>query len=620
MSRPIADYAMLSDCHRAALVSRAGSVDWLCAPRFDSPAVFGRLLDPAAGHWSIEPDGDHECSREYLDGSLVLRTTFRGPVGAGILTDVLATGPNERGHALGMEAPGALLRRVECTRGRIRLAFEFSPRPEYGLVHPVLERCEGGVRSRGGPLAMVLSAPVDLEVDGADGRAELALEEGDVLHFALHFRPAWSSLPRVWAAAEIEHRIGETVAAWESWAEMHQAYQGPWAELVHHSGRVLQGLTYCPTGAIIAAPTTSLPETIGGGRNWDYRFAWIRDASLTLEALWVAACPDEAHHFFAFLSAASLGRVRRGEAPQIMFGIGGEHELPERELKRLAGWRDSRPVRVGNAAYSQKQLDVYGEIFGAFVRLRDQVQADPTLVEFLGFMADQAAGRWEEDDHGIWEIRGDSRPYLHSKLMCWVALDRAIGMADVLEPDHERIGRWQEARDAIRRAIEGRGWSEKLGSFRQSLDEDELDAASLMIPIVGFLPAGDARVLSTIAAVEEQLTDEHGLVFRYHRDDGLDPGEGTFLLCTFWLAHALALAGDTDRAREVFERARAFVNDVGLLAEEVDPQTGELLGNFPQAFSHVGLVTAAWAIHQAEEGKALVIGTVDDKGEEVGGS
>lgn len=609
LSLPIADYALLSDCHRAALVSRSGSVDWLCAPRFDSPAVFGRLLDREAGHWSIEPAGAHDSEREYADGSLVLRTTFQADRGEATLTDALATGPNERGHDLGREAPAALLRRVECTRGRIRLAFHFGPRPEYGLVHPVLEPCEGGLRSRGGPLSLVLSSPVELEVDGSDARCALELGEGDVLRFALHFRPAWSRPPTIWSADEIQDRIEESEAAWKSWAEMHQAYQGPWAELVHHSGRVLQGLTYCPTGAIVAAPTTSLPEAVGGDRNWDYRFAWIRDASLTLEALWVAACPDEAHRFFDFLSGASLGRVRRGDPPQIMFGIGGEHELPERRLDRLAGWRDSRPVRVGNGALDQTQLDVYGEIFGAWVRLRDQVEPDPTLVEFLRSLADQAAGRWEEDDYGIWEIRGERRPYLHSKLMCWVALDRALAMADVLEPGAARLERWTGARQAIRDTIEERGWSDALASFRQALDEDELDAASLMIPIVGFLPPDDDRVVSTIRAVEEKLTDGHGLVFRYRSDDGLAPGEGTFLLCTFWLAHALALAGETERARDVFERAVAFVNDVGLLAEEVEPGSGELLGNFPQAFSHVGLVTAAWAIHQAERGEAVVIGT-----------
>lgn len=608
MSVPIADYALLSDCHRAALVSRDGSVDWLCAPRFDSPSLFARLLDEDAGHWRIAPADEHQTSRRYEDGSLVLATRFGCGSGEVVLTDTLATGPNERGHELGMEAPGALLRRVECTRGRIRLKFEFSPRPEYGLVYPVLEACDGGLRSRGGPLSMVLSSPIPLEVSGADAGAMLELEEGDVFHFALHFRPTWASAPVVWQPDEIEERLDETLEAWRSWAEMHQSYQGPWADLVHHSGRVLQGLTYCPTGAIVAAPTTSLPETVGGDRNWDYRFAWIRDASLTLEALWVAACPDEAHHFFDFLSAASLGRVRRGDAPQIMFGIGGEHDLPEREIDRLAGWRDSRPVRVGNAAFAQKQLDAYGEIFAAFVRLREQVEPDGTLVEFLRFLADQAADRWEETDHGIWEIRGEARPYVHSKLMCWVALDRAIGMSDVLEPGDAQLQRWNDVRAQVREAIETHGWSDAHGSFRQSFGEDELDAASLMIPIVGFLPADDERVRSTIRAVEQHLTDDHGLVYRYRRDDGLAPGEGTFLLCTFWLAHALALAGEVERAREVFERARAFVNDVGLLAEEVDPETGELLGNFPQAFSHVGLVTAAWAIHQAEQGEAAVVG------------
>ncbi|HUG39553.1 MAG TPA: glycoside hydrolase family 15 protein [Longimicrobiales bacterium] len=608
MSRPIADYALLSDCHRAALVSRGGSVDWLCVPRFDSPSLFGRLLDEDAGHWSIGPVEDCEVRREYADGSLVLRTVFRTGQGEAVLTDGLATGPNERGHELGAGAPGALLRRVECTEGRVRLDIGFAPRPEYGLVHPVLESCKGGIRSRGGPVAMVLSSPVELEVDGSHARGAVDLEEGNALHFALHFRPTWWSAPEVWQPREIEARIGETLAAWRSWSDIHQGYQGPWAELVHHSGRVLQGLTYRPTGAIIAAPTTSLPEAVGGERNWDYRYAWVRDASLTLEALWIAACPDEAQSFFDFLAGASLGRVRRGDAPQIVFGIGGEHELVERELPRLSGWRGSRPVRVGNAAFEQKQLDVYGEIFAAVVRLEEQVEPDPTIRELLRSLADQAAQRWHEDDHGLWEIRSRPRPYLHSRLMCWVAVDRAIKMADVLEPRAATLESWKKARREIREAIEGPGWSEDLKSFRQALDGDELDAATLMIPIVGFLPADDERVRSTIRAVQEHLTDDAGLVFRYRSDDGIQSGEGTFLLCTFWLAHALALAGDPEEARRVFERACAFVNDVGLLSEEVDAGTGELLGNFPQAFSHVGLVTAAWAIHQAEQERTAVVG------------
>lgn len=608
MSRPIADYALLSDCHRAALVSRDGSVDWLCAPRFDSPAVFARLLDEEAGFWRIAPAGEYEATRSYVDGSLVLRTTFAAAGGEAVLTDALATGPNERGHELGTDAPGALLRRLECTRGSMRVETAFSPRPEFGLVHPVLDACEGGVRSRGGPLAMVLSIPEGAEVDGSDAGAVWEVSEGDVLHFALHARPSWSSPPRVWAPAEIEDRLEETRAAWTSWAEMHQAYEGPWADLVHHSGRVLQGLTYCPTGAIIAAPTTSLPEHPGGERNWDYRYAWVRDASLTLEALWVAACPDEAHHFFEFLSSASLGLVRRGEVPRIMYGIGGEHDLAERTLDWLSGWRDSRPVRVGNGAHDQKQLDVYGEIFGAVERLREQVEPDDTLKEFLRGLADQAADRWEEPDHGIWEIRGETAQYLHSKLMCWVALDRATRMADTLEAGGEQLDRWRSEAERIRATILERGWSERMGAFRQVLDEDELDAAALMIPIVGFLPGDDERVVRTIDAIGAGLTDEHGLVYRYRRHDGLSGEEGTFLLCTFWLAHALALGGEPERARHVFERACGFVNDVGLLAEEVDPRTGELLGNFPQAFSHVGLVTAAWAIHQAEGGGDALVG------------
>jgi len=395
----------------------------------------------------------------------------------------------------------------------------------------------------------------------------------------------------------------ETERAWRSWSELHQSYQGFWAELVHHSGRVLQGLTYYPTGAVVAAPTTSLPEVIGGARNWDYRFTWVRDASFTLEALWVAACPDEAHKFFDFLTNTALLQVRRGGDLQIMFGVGGEHDLSERELDHLSGWRESRPVRVGNAAWNQRQLDVYGEILGAAHRLREYVSDfDPVARRFLAELADAAARRWAEKDQGIWEVRGPPRHYLYSKLMCWVALDRAVAMATVLEADERRVEGWKEARSEIRRVILDRGWSEKVGAFTQAFGSPELDASSVMIPIVGFLPASDDRVLSTLRAVEDRLTDGRGLVRRYRSADGLEGEEGAFLLCTFWLAEAWALAGDVERASEVFDRAVACVNDVGLLSEEIAREGGGFVGNFPQAFSHIGLVNAAWAIEQCRSG------------------
>ncbi len=602
---PIEDYALLSDCHTAALVSRDGSVDWLCFPRFDAPSLLARLLDDDAGHWSIRPtDDDYETERRYLDSSLVLETTFRTASGTVTVTDALAVGPNDRGHDLGSDAPHALLRRVECTEGAVEIATEFAPRPEYGLIHPLFRPLDDGCLGRGGASILRLSGPVEVEVKDSTVRSRFRLQDGEAVGFAFQHRTSAEAVPDGWSQDEIARRIEETLAGWRSWSEMHQGYEGPWRDLVHHSGCVLQGLTYYPTGAMVAAPTTSLPETVGGERNWDYRYTWVRDASFTLDALWVAACPDEAYKFFDFMANAALTQIRHGGELQIMFGIGGEHDLTERVLPHLRGWRDSRPVRIGNGAWDQRQLDVYGELLDAAWRLEDYLDdADPLTRRLLADLADAAADRWTEKDQGIWEVRGPPRHYLYSKLMCWVALDRAIRMADLLEAE-DRVEGWESTRDEIREAILQRGWNDDAGAFTQAFDGDELDASNLMMPIVGFIDGDDPRMLATLEAIEERLTDEHGLVYRYRAEDGLEGEEGTFLLCTFWLAEARALAGEPAKAREVFERAAAFANDVGLLAEEVDPASRSLLGNHPQAFSHIGLVNAAWAIREAEDEEA----------------
>jgi GH15 family glucan-1,4-alpha-glucosidase len=602
---PIADYALLSDCTSAALVSRDGSVDWLCFPRFESPSVFGRLLDDGAGHWSIRPAADSETTRRYLDGTMVLETTYRTATGTAVLVDGLAVGPNDQGHELGAGAPSVLLRRVTGVDGTVDLECEFAPRPEYGLVAPLLHGVAGGVRGRGGAdvFALASSVPLAVDEDEAVAMARVTVTDGESIAFALSHATSAQAPPALWSPDEVFARIDETTHAWRTWSDIHQRYEGRWAQLVHHSGRVLYALTYYPTGAIVAAATTSLPETPGGSRNWDYRYAWVRDASFTIQALWVAACPDEAGKFFDFMSNAAATRLRQGADLQIMFGIGGEHDLSERELAHLSGWRDSAPVRVGNAAWTQRQIDVYGELLDAAAWLPDQVQRlEPETKEFLARLADLAATRWREKDQGIWEVRDEPRHFLYSKLMCWVAVDRAIALADALGAG-DRVDAWAQSRDEIAAAILDQGWSDSAGAFTQSFGSDDLDASNLMIPIVGFLPAGDPRVLATIEATAARLTDERGLVYRYLADDGLGGSEGTFLLCTFWLAHALALAGRHERAVETFERAAAYVNDVGLLAEEVDPTTGELLGNFPQALSHIGLVNAAWAIHEARGGK-----------------
>jgi len=600
-SLPIGDYALLSDCRSAALVSRDGSVDWLCFPRFDGPSVFCRLLDPAGGRFAIRPAGEFQASRRYADQTMVLETTFTTPGGTAVLTDALALGPNERGHGLGASSPGMLLRRLACTSGQIEAEVSYAPRPEYGLIHPILVPVPGGLAARGGADRLLLSTSASFSVDGATATARIRLAAGQAAVFALGHGQLADPPPAPWTAAEITGRLDDTMAGWRSWSAIHQNYQGPWRELVHHSGRVLQALTFARTGAIVAAPTTSLPESVGGERNWDYRYTWVRDASLTMEALWVAACPDEANKFFAFLADAAASQLQLGADLQIMFGVGGERDLTERVLPQLAGWRGSRPVRVGNGAWLQRQLDVYGELLGAAQRLVDQLgELDPATQRFLAAAADTAASRWPEKDQGIWEIRGEPRDFLYSKLMCWVALDRAIALAPHLGAEG-RVSDWAAARDEIRAAILERGWNERAGAFTQAFGSEDLDASTLMLAITGFLPGDDPRMKATIDATAQRLTDQRGLVYRYLAHDGLAGDEGTFLLCTFWLAQAQVLAGEVEGATATFERALAAINDVGLLAEEVDPRTGEMIGNFPQALSHIGLVNAAWAITQAQQ-------------------
>jgi GH15 family glucan-1,4-alpha-glucosidase len=599
---PIADHALLSDCRSAALVTRDGSIDWLCFPRFDSPSVFGRILDDAAGHWSISPSGGvaFDATRRYVDDTLLLETTFRSSRGVVTVTDALAVGRNERGHDLGAAAVHAVVRRVVGISGEVELDMTYAPRPQYGLVSPSLEELDGGVIARFDNSVLALSSPVPSEVDTSTARARFTVGAGDTFGFAMVHSSTSEARAHLWTQAEIADRLDDTAEAWRTWSSLHQNYAGPWADLVRTSGRVLYGLTYFPTGAIVAAPTTSLPESPSGSRNWDYRYAWMRDASFTLQALWVAACPHEANKFFDFTCEAAASSIE-GEDLPIMFGIGGERELAERELTHLSGWRNSGPVRVGNGAWTQRQLDVYGELLDAAHRLPDQLERlGPVTRTFLADLADIAASRWQKEDRGIWETRGEPCHFLYSKLMCWVAVDRAIALADRLGAA-DRVDRWKVTRDEISEAIMTRGWSDDVGAFTQSFGGDALDASCLMMAIVGFLPADHPRMRATIDAVAAGLTDERGLVYRYRAADGLEGDEGTFLLCSFWLAQTLALAGDVDRARATFEAAVMYVNDIGLLSEEVDSRTGELLGNFPQALSHIGLVNAAWAIAEAEE-------------------
>jgi alpha,alpha-trehalase len=596
----LARHALLSDCGCAALVTANGSVDWLCLPRFDSPPLLGRLLDQAAGYFLIAPASDaYRPTWRYRSPGLVLETTWTGPEGELVVTDAMALGPHERGHELGHSAPGVLLRQVRCTQGSVPVRVEYVPRPEFGLIHPRLVASADAVTAHGGSGVLVLTTQAALTIEGAGASAVVTLHKGQDLCFSLRQCDAWAPIPRPWTARQIRRRLAATQATWRSWSSLHQRYVGPLRDLVHHSGAVLRGLTYARTGAMVAAATTSLPEGVGSGRTWDYRFTWVRDASMTMQGLYVAACPDEAQSFFAFVARAAASQLDRGMHLQIMFGIGGERDLSERLLPHLSGWRGSGPVRAGNDAWGQRQLDVYGALLDAAYTLRDKLAHLPEATrQFLVAAVDAAARHWRDDDQGIWEFRGPPRPYLHSKLMCWVALDRGLAMADQLQPG-EKAQVWAAARHEVREAIRTLGWSDRAGAYTQYFGSDELDASALLMAIVGFLPADDVRLLSTIDAVERGLTDRRGLLYRYRGGDGIDSAEGSFLLCTFWLAQALALTGQVERAEAVLGRAASYATDLGLFSEQVDEVTGELLGNFPQAFSHLGLINAAYELAEA---------------------
>lgn len=598
-SQPIAAYGLLADCNTAALADRKGSIEWLCLPRYDSPAVFARMLDPDAGHWSIRPAGSFTTARRYIPGTLVLETTFKTADGVVRLTDALAFAEGQRGHDLGTNAPHELLRMVEGLSGSVIVVMELAPRPEYGLVHPLFRGTDYGGRTFGGPNQISVSAGVPVELDGSTMRAEVELSEGGQIGFAMRWLVPEGDGAVPTSPDRVARRIADTVEAWRSWEAEHDIYEGPHHDLVRLSSRVLKGLTYRPTGAIVAAPTTSLPETVGGERNWDYRYAWIRDASMTLEALYIGSCSDEAGEFVSFMTSSAGA----GDSLQIMYGITGEHDLSERELPHLRGWRKSAPVRVGNGAWKQTQLDVYGELLSALHLYRQKLgELHPEVQRFAAGLADTAARRWTERDAGMWEMRGEPRHHLSSKVLCWTALDRAVRLAPALGA-YARTEVWAAQRDQIREAILARGWSERRQAYAQSFDSDALDAGVLLMPLVGFLPATDPRMRASIESIARELTHD-GLVLRYVNDEGLNADgltgeEGTFVICSFWLVGCLVLAGELERAESLFDRLVGYTNDLGLLAEEVDPANGELLGNFPQAFSHIGLINAAWRIDSA---------------------
>ncbi|MCG5440428.1 glycoside hydrolase family 15 protein [Micromonospora foliorum] len=592
-SGQISDYGFLADSRSAALVDASGSVNWWCPGRFDAPSVFGRLLDDNAGHWSIRPEGDYRVERSYLDDTLVLRTVFHTTQGKVALTDALAFEPGSRGHDIGLHSPQVLVRSVEGLSGSVPMRVHYRPRFEYGRTIAYLIEREDMLEAIAGAARLTLRGSMRLTAGDGEATGTFTARAGTRHNFTLGYAPTYDApLPEV---PDADQTIADTVAGWRSWAAEHP-YDGLYAEQVRRSRLVVQGMTYRPSGAVVASVTTSLPEELGGDRNYDYRYVWVRDFSLTLRALWRSACLDEVQRQFAWLGRA-MGRVDDRPVP-IMYGVLGERDLTEHRLEQLGGYRDSPPVVIGNDAWQQRQTDIFGEAMDAAWLMRDKLEPlGPEVQHVLRVLADQAERDWALPDAGMWEERGTQHHHVSSKVQCWVALDRAVRFGDKLgEP--QDVARWAAARDAVREEVLEQGWSERLQSYVGSFESDDLDSSVLVMPLVGFLRADDPRMRSTMTAVEQRLSHD-GLLRRW---DG-DPAG--FVICSFWLVCCLALAGERDRAHELFRGLAERVNDLGLFAEQIDPLTGEQLGNFPQAFSHIGLINAAGVLTDVERDPTL---------------
>ncbi len=585
MSKPIEDYGFIGNMLSCALVARDGSIDWLCLPRFDSDACFAALLgDENNGYWRIAPAGDYTVSRCYRDGTTILETTFETADGAVTLIDFMPLGGDEE-HV-------NLMRLVRGDRGRVAMRMEFVLRFGYGTAIPWVRRRDFGLSAVAGPDGIELHTDVALTNENMRTTAAFVVGAGATVPFTLCYHPSYRARER---SVDPPARLQETEAWWREWSGRCRFNGGadhPWHGAVVRSLVTLKGLTYEPSGGIVAAATTSLPEQLGGGRNWDYRYCWIRDATVTLYALLTSGYREEAKAWRRWMLRASAGLPQQ---LQIMYGLAGERRLTEQTLDWLAGYEGSRPVRIGNAAYAQLQLDVYGEILDALhVGRTYQLDASHDGWEFQKVLLDNLAAKWMKPDEGIWEVRGGARHFTHSRLMAWVAYDRAIRAVEEFGLSGP-AGEWRRLRDAIRDDILANGWNDKRKSFVQSYGSDALDASLLLMPLVGFLPPDDPRIVSTVDAIGRELTHD-GLVLRYRTEeagDGLTGTEGTFLVCSFWMADALAMIGQRDAAQDLFERLLAMRNDLGLLAEEYDPVTKRQLGNFPQAFSHVGIVNTA---------------------------
>jgi GH15 family glucan-1,4-alpha-glucosidase len=599
MSLRIEDYALIGDCKTAALIGRDGSIDWLCWPRFDSAACFAALLgDADNGRWLIAPkDATLGATRRYHPGTLVLETEFQTATGSAAVIDFMP------------QADGAHLVRIVAGRsGRVDFQTEIVVRFNYGASVPWVNRLEdGAINAIAGPERLVLRTPVALYGEDLKTVGEFAVEAGQSIPFVLSYGPSVQAPP---PAIDGFDALARTEAFWREWSDR-CADVGPWTEAVKRSLITLKALTYAPTGGIVAAATTSLPERLGGVRNWDYRYCWLRDATFTLLAFMKLGYQDEARAWRDWLIRAVAGSPNQ---VQIMYGVGGERWLPELIVPWLSGYEKSTPVRIGNAAYDQLQLDVYGEIADAiFQALKAGMPISERGQALRPVVLDYLATAWRQPDEGIWEVRGGRQHFVHSKVMAWVAFDRAASELEA-QAFHEKGRRWRQIADEIHAEVCERGFDRDLDSFVQAYGSKQLDASLLLIPMVGFLPPDDPRVRGTLRAIEDRLLANDEFVLRYETEygaDGLPAGEGAFLACSFWLIDNYILQGRFADARKLFDRLLARCNDVGLLAEEIDPLTGRMLGNFPQAYSHVGLINSALSLSRK-------IGPVEERAEPQG--
>jgi GH15 family glucan-1,4-alpha-glucosidase len=595
-------YGFLSDCHTGALVSPDGSVEWLCLPKFDSPSAFGSILDRGAGFWRLGPPGfEAPVTRRYAPGTNVLETTWMTGSGWLVVRDALTVGdwraendfePHRRAPA-DDEAEHVLVRTAECLQGEVDLEMVCQPDWDYGTTHVDWQRrgdagTDAELTHEG--INLILTGDLPLGIDGPDARARHRMRAGEVRYSALSWGP--SPIPPS-SADDCAKRLLRTEDFWRRWLEMGSFPDHPWRDFLQRSALVLKGLTYVPTGAMIAALTTSLPEAPGGERNWDYRYTWIRDATFTLWALHTLGFDYEATDFMVWLADIYRAAAVEGRPGlQIMYGIRGEKDLTERTIDHLSGYEGAKPVRIGNGAFSQRQNDVYGALMDSiYIHAKVQDHLPKEYWQGLAAQVEAAIGVWQQPDQGIWESRGEPKHYVSSKLMCWVAVDRGRRLAERMDDD--RATRWGDIADEMRADILERGVSER-GVFRQHYGTDALDASTLLLPLLRFLPPKDERVVNTVKAIQEELMVD-GLVLRYRvdeTDDGLEGVEATFLMCSFWLASALSEIGEAQQARDMCERLLMHAGPLGLYAEELDPRTGRHWGNFPQAFTHLALINA----------------------------